>query len=235
MKRLLAVLVLSLTTVVAAHAQFGIVGGFTSSATFVDTQNPMENLKNVSLFHAGVAYKVKMGPMFVLEPALMYQMKGANLHESVASVKSGATTLTDMSKSFDSKTGYVELSLGAQLGIDLLAFRPYLLFEPFVGVKVYDAENYASSWKVGTAEFTGGSEDINKALSGAKNLIEGGFGVGAGVELVNHVQISVQWFMNLGKLYNEDKLNQDVLADVKANYKDIHNYQGVKLTLGIFF
>ena len=99
----------------------------------------------------------------------------------------------------------------------------------------YDAENYASSWKVGTAEFTGGSEDINKALSGAKNLIEGGFGVGAGVELVNHVQISVQWFMNLGKLYNEDKLNQDVLADVKANYKDIHNYQGVKLTLGIFF
>lgn len=235
MKRLLAVLALSLTTVVAAHAQFGVIGGFTSSASFVDTQNAMENLKNVSLFHAGVAYKIKMGPMFVLEPALMYQVKGANLHQTVANFKSGEQTLADFSGSFESKTGYVELALGAQLGIDLLAFRPYLLFEPFVGVKVYDAENYASTYRLGTAQKTIGSEEINKALSGAKNLIEGGFGVGAGVELVNHVQISVQWFMNLGKLYNEDKLNQDVLAEVQANYKDIQNYQGVKLTLGIFF
>ena len=60
--------------------------------------------------------------------------------------------------------------------------------------------------------------------------------MGGGIEVMRHVQVSVQWFMNAGKLFNEDKLAADtILKTVASNYKDIKNYQGLKVTVGIFF
>ena len=53
---------------------------------------------------------------------------------------------------------------------------------------------------------------------------------------MRHVQVSVQWFMNAGKLFSEDKLAADtVMKAIASNYKDIKNNQGLKVTVGIFF
>ena len=57
------------------------------------------------------------------------------------------------------------------------------------------------------------------------------------IELIKHLQLSIQYFMNLGKLYNSDgKVDGTKVWDnVKDNFSDINNYNGVKLTLGFFF
>ena len=86
---------------------------------------PSSRRANVNLFHAGIAYKIESGSLFVLQPAVTYQMKGANITSD--------TNGSDFIKSLETKTGFAELSLGLQVGLDLLAFRPYVFAEPFVG------------------------------------------------------------------------------------------------------
>ena len=201
MKKLLLTLALMLGTLTAANAQFGIIGGWTMAK--LPTTGAELMPKNGNLFHAGVAYKFDFGPFFTLQPELVYQGKASY-------VEHGGSTLY-------SRGNYLELGVGAQVGIDLLALRPYFLFEPFIG---YD---------LGALNRLNG--EVNQVLNEAKNKFEGGFGVGGGIELVNHIQISVQWFMNFGKLFNGNKLNNTDWSRL-AN---LNNYQGVKITLGLFF
>ena len=94
MKKILTLLVAVLATASVAHAQFGIIGGFTSSKTSIDTKNISENFKGVSLFHAGIAYKVKLPLGFAIQPALTYEMKGANLERDTVGYRpSGCPSL----------------------------------------------------------------------------------------------------------------------------------------------
>ena len=131
-------------------------------------------------------------------------------------------------RTLTSKAGYVEAELGAQLGIDLLAVRPYFLLEPFIGYQVAGNETV----DVVVSDIN----SLNQYLNKAKNRFEVGFGVGAGVEILGHVQVSAQWFMNVGNLYNGDKLAAEALWNTATSgYKDIKNYNGVKITVGIFF
>jgi hypothetical protein len=200
MKKLLITLALLFGTLTAANAQFGIIGGWTmaKSPSTVGDLLP----KNANLFHAGVAYKFDLGPFFTLQPALVYQ---------------GKATYVDKNSTLYSRSNFLELELGAQVGIDLLALRPFFLFEPFIGVDL------------GALNKING--EVSQVLNEAKNKFEGGFGVGGGIELVNHIQISVQWFMNFGKLYNGNKLNNTDWS----RFANLNNYQGVKITLGLFF
>ena len=214
MKRIIAILALALGFATAANAQFGVIGGFTSSKTNISGTNWVTEAKNASLWHAGIAYRFEIGPFFAVQPALVYQTKGTRLAD-------GVRTLT-------ANSGYVELELGAQVGVDLLAVRPFFLLEPFIGYQVYggDAVNVVVT----------DVASLNKYVNEAKNKFEIGFGVGGGVEIFQHIQVSVQWFMNVGKLYNGDKLAADAAwATATAGYKDIKNYQGIKVTVGIFF
>ena len=56
------------------------------------------------------------------------------------------------------------------------------------------------------------------------------------MELLNHLQLSVQWFKNLGPLYNDGKIDgSEALKAVSGSYKDIANYTGIKLSLAVFF
>lgn len=133
----------------------------------------------------------------------------------------------------NTKAGFIELSAGLQAGIDLLAVRPYFLFEPFVGVQVTGLDNYSN---VATAISEDAKAEMNKYLADAKNKLEVGFGVGGGIQILDHFQVSVQWFMNLGSLYNNGKIDADAIKSAAlSNYKDIKNYQGIKVTLGLFF
>ncbi|MBQ4390315.1 MAG: PorT family protein [Bacteroidales bacterium] len=218
MKKILTLLVAVLATASVAHAQFGIIGGFTSSKTSIDTKNISENFKGVSLFHAGIAYKVKLPLGFAIQPALTYEMKGANL-EQVKSINEGLSSLS-------TKAGYIQLGAGIQWGIDLLVARPFLLVQPFFGYQVTGSEKFSV---LSTTD-----KDYNSFFQTAKNKLEYGFELGGGVEVVKHIQVSIVWFKNLGYLYDGDKIT-DVGAAVIGAYKDTKNYSGIKVSVGIFF
>lgn len=217
MKKILTLLVAVLATASVAHAQFGIIGGFTSSKTSIDTKDISANFKGVSLFHAGIAYKVKLPLGFAFQPALTYEMKGANL-DQVKDINAGLSSL-------NTKAGYIQLGAGVQWGIDLLIARPFLVAQPFFGYQVTGSEKLSE----------GGVsiENMNSLLNEAKKKLEYGFELGGGVEVVKHIQVSVVWFKNLGYLYDGGKLT-DVTEAIGA-YKDTKNYSGIKVSLGIFF
>lgn len=186
MKKLLTVIVVALASVTMAHAQFGIVGGYTSSTTKL--KEAANEVKSASLWHAGVAYKINIGSLAV-QPSLTYNMKG--------------TTIDNVQY----KTGYVEASAGLQVGLDLLVARPFLVAEPFIGYQVYGNE---------------------QAIKDVTNKLDWGFGLGIGADVLNHVQLRIEWFKNLGVLADASKQAAiDALKDT--------NYQGIKITAGLFF
>lgn len=186
MKKLLTVIVVALASVTMAHAQFGIVGGYTSSTTKL--KEAANEVKSASLWHAGVAYKINIGSLAV-QPSLTYNMKG--------------TTIDNVQY----KTGYVEASAGLQVGLDLLVARPFLVAEPFIGYQVYGNE---------------------QAIKDVTNKLDWGFGLGIGADVLNHVQLRIEWFKNLGALADASKQAAiDALKDT--------NYQGIKITAGLFF
>ena len=200
---LVAVAAASLVMASQAHAQFGIVAGLTSSKT--DVSSAVNDVKNIALYHAGLTYKFDLGAGFAIQPAVIYQVKGAKI-ESI-----GDTSADQL------KTGYVEIPVGFQWGPDLMAFRPYVFAEPFVGYQI------SSSDKVST---------FSDSTSQAKNKFEYGFGLGAGLEIASHIQLSAQWFKNLGNMFGDSAKSADAAW---AEAKDIKNFQGIKVTLGILF
>ena len=211
MKKLIAIAALFAAAVFANAQQIGFKGGLTLS-TMNGADTPKDN-KSMMLYEAGVLYKADLGAGFAIQPALAYQVKGATLQQN---------------NDVNSKTGYAEFSIGAQWGPDLLAFRPYLFVEPFVGYAVTGNETLSIS----------GMEPLKKysePLQEAKNKLEYGVGAGVGLEVTSHVQLSCQLFRNFGQLYKEDHLNTGDLTDIKASYKDLKHYQGVKFTLAILF
>ena len=213
MKKLFVIAALFASMAIAGAQQLGFKGGLTLSG-MNGADAPKEN-KSMALYEAGILFKVDLGAGFAVQPALAYQVKGAALKQA---------------NDVKSKTGFVELSLGAQWGPDLLAFRPYFFVEPYVGYGVTGTETLTGANTGITAE------EINKALQDtAKNKLEYGVGAGIGLEVASHVQLSCQLFRNFGKLYKEGELDNGTLKYIKPSYKDLKNYQGVKLTLAILF
>ena len=188
MKKLLTVIVVALASVTLAHAQFGIVGGYTSSTT--QLKEAVNQAGSANLWHAGIAYRINIGALAV-QPSLTYNMKG--------------TTIDNV----EYKSGYVEASAGVQLGLDLLVARPFLVAEPFLGYQVT------------------GNEKMNE-MKDAVNKLEWGFGLGIGADVMKHLQLRVEWFKNMGALADANKQQAvDALKDT--------NYQGIKITAGLFF
>ena len=188
MKKLLTVIVVALASVTLAHAQFGIVGGYTSSTTKL--KDAAQEASSASLWHAGVAYKINIGSL-AIQPSLTYNMKG--------------TTIDNVQY----KSGYLEASAGLQVGLDLLVARPFLVVEPFIGYQVT------------------GNENMNN-MKDAVNKLDWGFGLGIGADVLKHLQLRIEWFKNLGALADASKQGAvDALKDT--------NYQGIKITAGLFF
>lgn len=193
MKKLLVVSV-ALLMAVCANAQIGIIGGITSSST--DLETAYADVKNVTQYHVGLAYKLPLGSMLAIQPALIYNVKGQKLSE--------VTGTGDI----DFKTGYLELPVQVQVGIPILSVaRVYGFAEPFVG--------YAISNEVGY-NFTS-KEETSKTWDNIESRIEYGIGLGAGVELIQHVQISVRYFWNLGNVYGADINVGDIIQKVSTS------------------
>lgn len=213
MKKIITLVVAVLATATVANAQFGVIGGFTSSKTTIDTKDIKANFEGVSLYHAGIAYKQNLALGFALQPQLTFEMKGTKLSEVEG------TSIKDFN--LETQSGYIELGCGVQWGVDLLVARPFVFAEPFLGYQV----------------LTKSASEFAKNFDGYKNKLEYGFGLGVGVDVVKHIQVSVQWFKNLGKLYSGENVDGNaVVNNVVGNVtKDFNSYQGIKVSLGIFF
>ena len=197
---LVAVAAASLLMAARAYAQFGIVGGITSSTTEMTTA---EDVKSMSLYHAGLTYKFNLGAGFAIQPSVLYQVKGANLGE----------LNTASSEDFKVKSGYVELPVGLQWGPDLMVFRPFVMAEPFIGYQVTSSDR--------------GADSIEGWTEQAKNKFEYGFALGGGLELAGNIQLSVQWFNNMGSLMKDDS---------SSSFSDkVKNFKGIKFSLAILF
>ena len=201
---LVAVAAASLVMASKAHAQFGVIAGLTSSK--VNATEAVKDAKNIVLYHAGLTYKFDLGAGFAIQPSAIYQVKGAK----ISSI--GETTGDQL------KTGYVEIPLSIQWGPDLMAFRPYAFAEPFIGYQISTTDS-------GNASFS----DWTKQ---AKNKFEYGFGLGGGLEIASHIQLSVQWFKNLGGMFGDNVKSADAAW---SEVKDVKNFQGVKFSLAILF
>ena len=196
---LVAAVAASMILAAGAHAQFGFLVGLTSSSV------KMASSDAISLYHAGLTYKINLPSGFAIQPAVLYQVKGANVGQ--------LGTATD--EDFKVKTGFVEVPLGLQWGPHLAAFRPYVFAEPFIGYRVSSTDR--------------GNETFRDWASQAKNKFEYGFGLGAGLEISEHLQLSVQWFNNLGVMFSKPaESGAESLGKVK-------NFEGIKFSLAILF
>ena len=184
------VIVASLLVAVSAHAQFGIVAGITSSKATIDAA--LSDVQNVTQYHVGLTYKIDLG-IIAIQPALIYNVKGAKVSEFKA--------IGDIA-SFDYKNGYLELPVQVQAGLNLGVARIYAIAEPFIGYAITNSTQSSNGNKI----------DVN--WNEVKNKLEYGVGVGAGVELIKHVQISARYFWNLG---NVDKVAIATVTDAVSN------------------
>ena len=233
MKKVIAIIAVALASFSIAHAQFGIVGGFTSSSTKVNTQDWKANLENISLYHVGLTYKMDLGMGLAIQPALTYEVKGASADFYLGADKDTAVA----ENTIDTKSGYAEFGLDLQWGPDLMAFRPFIFASPFIGYQITSDE--VNQWSGSIGSIGTGSTDveaIQDAANQAKNKLEYGFGLGVGVDVLQFVQLKAQYYMNLGNLYDEGKIDGQAMATAfKENYKGIENYNGIKVSLAIFF
>ena len=182
----------ALFVALSANAQIGVVAGLTSSSTNVEAA--VADIKNVNQYHVGITYKIGIGNMLAIQPALIYNMKGTQLGDIAG--------FDDVDVNY--KTGYLELPVQVQLGFGIGSIaRVYGFAEPFVG--------YAITNKVQ------GLGDTVKNWDNVKNRLEYGVGLGAGVELFRHLQVSVKYFWNLGDVYGADITFGDVTKDIATS------------------
>lgn len=145
MKKLFLITV-ALFASISSFAQFGITGGLTSSATSLSAAYAELTTKTINQFHVGVTYKFSLGNVIAIQPALLYNVKGAKLSE---------ISFGDISGTVDAKfkTGYLELPVQVQAGASLgKVVRLYGIAEPFLGyavsntVKGDDSGEFSASW-----------------------------------------------------------------------------------------
>ena len=208
MKKLI-VIVASLLVAVSAHAQLGVVAGVTSSKT--DLKSAKEDINNISLYHVGLTYKMDLG-LVAIQPSILYNMKGSKF-----SALSSETTADD----FEYKTGYIEVPVQLQAGLDLGLARLYGFVEPFVG--------YALSNQVSISK-----SEPKKVWDNVKSKMEYGVGLGAGVELIKHVQVSVKYFWNMGLMYGQGE-GSDISVKAVAAAVGERKCNGISASVAILF
>jgi len=204
MKRIFASAV-SILICATSFAQFGITGGLTSTASDIRVAAKELSTKNLSQYHVGVTYKFSIGKVFAIQPALIYNVKGAKLCD--------IHSLSDIKF----KTGYLELPVQVQAGVSLgKIVRLYGIADPFLGyaltntIKAADASS--STW-----------ENI-------KNRVEYGIGLGAGIELFKHLQINLRYFWNFGTIYGADITIASVTTEIANS-----TCRGISLSAVVLF
>ncbi len=216
MKRILS-LAAALLLALGARAQVGIMGGITSYAT--DISSAVATAEDITTYHVGVAFKLPLMGGLVLQPGILYNIKGTQL--GVAS--------TDNFKA-DMNTGFLEIPVQLQLGFNVGAFRPFVFAEPFVGYAITNETKTSVIVAATGAETT----DTSNNWDNVKNRLEYGVGLGVGIEIFERLQVGVKYYWDMGKLYDDNMELNTSLASVTT---DIQQKQctGIAATAIIFF
>ena len=99
-------------------ARLGIMAGFTSSSSNAKNLDP----SSIGRYHFGVTAEIPIAFGFAVQPSVLYQAKGTKLSDAnIDNFK------------LDAKVSYIEIPVQVQWGPDLMAFRPYVFAEPFIG------------------------------------------------------------------------------------------------------
>lgn len=112
-----------------------------------------------------------------------------------------------------SSLGYLELPVQLQYGIDLIVAKPYLFVEPFVG--------YALNGKVNDTKFD---------LSKLKTRLEYGLGVGGGIMVLNHLQVSLKYYWNF-----EDCSLNNFIGTAASHIKERSSFDGLIVSAAFLF
>ena len=199
-----------------ASAQIGISAGLTSSSTTLDGAYSDVVSGAVNQYHVGLTYKIGLGNLLAIQPSILYNVKGSNFN---------VEDLTSTSLNF--KTGFVEVPVQVQLGFGLGTLaRVYALAEPYVG--------YAITNEVTTKSAIAAAANTQQTWDNVKNRLEYGVGVGAGVELLRHLQVSVKYFWTLSDLYGLQDAKLDNIINSLSNI-NMKNANGVAATVTILF
>ncbi len=201
----------------SAFAQVGIIAGVTSSKT--DIESAIADAKNISQYHVGLVGKIPLMGGLAIQPAVIYNIKGMTVGDAV----SGGEAFKA-----DFKTGFVEVPVQIQFGIDLEVVRPYIFVEPFVGYAV------TNETKINVANVS----DVSKDWDVIKNKLEYGFGAGIGVDIFKNLQVSARYFWNMGELYQDDASKVTSVSGGIATAVSAAQSQkcsGIMASLAIFF
>ncbi len=157
-------------------------------------------VKNNVGFQAGLAYKIKVIPNIVLQPELLYVQKNATCQEKGNASNSEKLNLH-----------YLQVPVALQFGLNMVWIRPYFQVVPYLAYNLGD--NISNkSFKV---------DDINK--------LNGGIGVGGGVDLWN-MQLSIRYNWDFNKMGEENASD----APLYKQYK-VSKGRALEISLALFF
>lgn len=166
----------------SAQAQIGIMAGLTSSKT--DWEAAVADVENINQYHIGIAYKMGLGNLVTIQPAILYNVKGTQV-DQLAGVKDFE---------MEAETGYIEIPVQLQVGLGLGPIaRVYGFVEPYVGFAV---SNKLDMDYGDILDF-----DEKETWDNIKNKFNYGVSLGVGAEVLKHVQVSVKYFWDMGEVY----------------------------------
>ena len=213
MKRLVscvAAVVASLLLSLSAPAKGGFVvkAGLTSSnmdlnrdvATVISDVLSESFFYNFTGYNFGVGYRTGTWNNFKFQPELVYNVRGTRVDDAT-----------------NWKMSYLELPLNVQWGIDLILLRPYIQVSPFVG---YDLMNVITD--------TGTGKTLEQVTSGA-NRFEYGISVGGGLDLINHLQLSITYNWNFGEVADLEAYKAEIAGISRKKAR------GLQLSLAYLF
>ena len=203
MKRILiAAVVFLMAFSVQSSAQ--VLWGVTGGVNFNTSKFKEVSVEAKTGWNAGLTFLCDLPLGFSIQPSLIYTQKNTNVTESIAQ-----------------NMGYMELPVSVQWGPDLLLFRPFVDFSPYIG--------YAVSNKTYISDNISVSDDRWKG----KERFEYGLGIGGGIN-VWKLQVIARYNWNFGSIYNVDGWSdiKDHFSDLKA---DNEHFGGLTLSLALLF
>lgn len=232
MKKLILALS-ALLLAVSANAQLGIVAGVTSTKTNLDeAYKDIAETMNVDQYHAGLVYNLNLPLGLSLQPGVVYNMKGQSLASNIKDLKGDKHDVT-----INTKTGYLEVPVRVAWGIDLGLFKPYVFAEPYLGYAI-NTETTTEIKDAAAAEIlnsTMGTQLESKNEWDARNRLEYGVGLGAGVRLLKFASLSVKYFWEFGNLYKEGEKSPNISTEQMVNAFKEQKASGIAASLTIYF
>ena len=223
----------ALLLAVSANAQLGIVAGVTSTKTNLDeAYKDIAETMNVDQYHAGLVYNLNLPLGLSLQPGVVYNMKGQSLASNIKDLKGDKHDVT-----INTKTGYLEIPVRVAWGIDLGLFKPYVFAEPYLGYAI-NTETTTEIKDAAAAEIlnsTMGTQLESKNEWDARNRLEYGVGLGAGVRVLKFAALSVKYFWEFGNLYKEGEKSPNISTEQMVNAFKEQKASGIAASLTIYF